>query len=142
MELVDVFLEKSKHKFLNSLVKLPKEYDWYLGLVIDDDNIDEHIVIEKCNMIYEKTEKHLKLLKIMLIDDYTLLLFGTDPIPYNNNIIGIIKSICKYLDCKMCRINYLKYFKNMVYDAWNEQKYFYLINDNRAYNLKGVNEDN
>ena len=34
MEIVDLFMEKSKDKFLNMLVKIPKAYDWYLGIVI------------------------------------------------------------------------------------------------------------
>ena len=34
MEIIDLFMEKSKDKFLNMLVKIPKAYDWYLGIVI------------------------------------------------------------------------------------------------------------
>ena len=91
--------------------------------------------------IYDKSEKHLQLLKILLIDDYTLLLFGIDPIPYNSNIKGVIKSVCKYLDCKIYEANYIKYLRDMVFDPWGEQNYHYIINDNKAYDLKVIKED-
>lgn len=148
MEIVDVFLEKSKDKFLNSLVKIPKQYDWYLGLVINIDSFDEatltpldEIIEQKCNMIYDKSEQHIKLLKIMSLDTYTLLLFGTDPIPYNSNIKGIIKSIAKYLGCKSYEATYFKYFRNMIFNSWGVQQYFYLVNDNKAIDLKMIKED-
>ena len=41
MEIVDLFMEKSKDKFLNMLIKIPKAYDWYLGIVIKLDDYDE-----------------------------------------------------------------------------------------------------
>ena len=40
MEIVDLFMEKSKDKFLNTLVKIPKTYDWYLGIVVKLDDYD------------------------------------------------------------------------------------------------------
>ena len=83
----------------------------------------------------------MQLLKILLIDDYTLLLFGTDPIPYNSNIKGVIKSVCKYLDCKIYEANYIKYLRDMVFDPWGEQNYHYIISDNKAYDLKAIKED-
>ena len=110
MEIVDLFMEKSKDKFLNMLIKIPKAYDWYLGIVIK-------------------------------LDDYTLLLFGTDPIPYNSNIKGVIKSVCKYLDCKIYEANYIKYLRDMVFDPWGEQNYHYIIGDNKAYDLRAIKED-
>lgn len=142
MKIVDSFLEKSKHKFLNNLVKIPKQFDWYLGLVIKVDNktIPNIVFEEKCNVIYEKSEKHLQLLNILLIDDYTLLLFGLDPTPFNNNIHNILISICKYLDCEYYRPTYMKCFEEMVFNTWEEQQYKYLIKDNRTYNLKEVKE--
>ena len=46
MEIVDLFMEKSKDKFLNMLVKIPKAYDWYLGIVIKlDDYIRNNIYL-------------------------------------------------------------------------------------------------
>ena len=134
MEIVDLFMEKSKDKFLNMLVKIPKAYDWYLGIVIRLDDYDlarlepiDDFLTRRCEEIYNKSEKHLQLLKILLIDDYTLLLFGTDPIPYNSNIKGVIKSVCKYLDCKIYEANYIKYLRDMVFDPWGEQNYHYII---------------
>ena len=148
MEIVDLFMEKSKDKFLNMLVKIPKAYDWYLGIVIKLDDYDlarlepiDDFLTRRCEEIYNKSEKHLQLLKILLIDDYTLLLFGTDPIPYNSNIKGVIKSVCKYLDCKIYEANYIKYLRNMVFDPWGEQNYHYIISDNKAYDLKVIKED-
>lgn len=148
MEIVDLFMEKSKDKFLNMLVKIPKAYDWYLGIVIKLDDYDlarlepiDDFFTRRCEEIYNKSEKHLQLLKILLIDDYTLLLFGTDPIPYNSNIKGVIKSVCKYLDCKIYEANYIKYLRDMVFDPWGEQNYHYIINDNKAYDLKVIKED-
>ena len=148
MEIVDLFMEKSKDKFLNMLVKIPKAYDWYLGIVIKLDDYDlarlepiDDFLIRRCEEIYNKSEKHLQLLKILLIDDYTLLLFGTDPIPYNSNIKGVIKSVCKYLDCKIYEANYIKYLRDMVFDPWGEQNYHYIISDNKAYDLKAIKED-
>ena len=148
MEIVDLFMEKSKDKFLNMLVKIPKAYDWYLGIVIKLDDYDlarlepiDDFLTRRCEEIYNKSEKHLQLLKILLIDDYTLLLFGTDPIPYNSNIKGVIKSVCKYLDCKIYEANYIKYLRNMVFDPWGEQNYHYIISDNKAYDLKAIKED-
>ena len=148
MEIVDLFMEKSKDKFLNMLVKIPKAYDWYLGIVIKLDDYDlarlepiDDFLTRRCEEIYNKSEKHLQLLKILLIDDYTLLLFGTDPIPYNSNIKGVIKSICKYLDCKIYEANYIKYLRDMVFDPWGEQNYHYIISDNKAYDLKAIKED-
>ena len=148
MEIVDLFMEKSKDKFLNMLVKIPKAYDWYLGIVIKLDDYDlarlepiDDFFTRRCEEIYNKSEKHLQLLKILLIDDYTLLLFGTDPIPYNSNIKGVVKSVCKYLDCKIYEANYIKYLRNMVFDPWGEQNYHYIINDNKAYDLKVIKED-
>ena len=148
MEVVDLFIEKSKDKFLNTLIKIPKAYDWYLGIVIKLDDYDlvrdepiDDFLTHRCEEIYDKSEKRLQLLKILLIDDYTLLLFGTDPIPYNNNIKGIIRSICKYLGCKIYEANYIKYLRNMVFDPWGEQNYHYIISDNKAYDLKAIKED-
>lgn len=148
MEIVDLFMEKSKDKFLNMLVKIPKAYDWYLGIVIRLDDYDlvrlepiDNFLTRRCEEIYNKSEKHLQLLKILLIDDYTLLLFGTDPIPYNGNIKGVIKSVCKYLDCKIYEANYIKYLRDMVFDPWGEQNYHYIISDNKAYDLKAIKED-
>ena len=148
MEIIDLFMEKSKDKFLNMLVKIPKAYDWYLGIVIKLDDYDlarlepiDDFLTRRCEKIYNKSEKHLQLLKILLIDDYTLLLFGTDPIPYNSNIKGVIKSICKYLDCKIYEANYIKYLRDMVFDPWGEQNYHYIISDNKAYDLKAIKED-
>ena len=148
MEIVDLFMEKSKDKFLNMLVKIPKAYDWYLGIVIKLDDYDlarlepiDDFLTRRCEEIYNKSEKHLQLLKILLIDDYTLLLFGTDPIPYNGNIKGVIKSVCKYLDCKIYEANYIKYLRDMVFDPWGEQNYHYIISDNKAYDLKAIKED-
>ena len=148
MEIVDLFMEKSKDKFLNMLVKIPKAYDWYLGIVIKLDDYDlarlepiDDFFTRRCEEIYNKSEKHLQLLKILLIDDYTLLLFGTDPIPYNSNIKGVVKSVCKYLDCKIYEANYIKYLRDMVFDPWGEQNYHYIINDNKAYDLKVIKED-
>lgn len=148
MEIVDLFMEKSKDKFLNMLIKIPKAYDWYLGIVIKLDDYDlarlepiDDFLTRRCEEIYNKSEKHLQLLKILLIDDYTLLLFGTDPIPYNSNIKGVIKSVCKYLDCKIYEANYIKYLRNMVFDPWGEQNYHYIISDNKAYDLKTIKED-
>lgn len=148
MEIVDLFMEKSKDKFLNMLVKIPKAYDWYLGIVIKLDDYDlvrlesiDDFITRRCEEIYNKSEKHLQLLKILLIDDYTLLLFGTDPIPYNSNIKGVIKSICKYLDCKIYEANYIKYLRDMIFDPWGEQNYHYIISDNKAYDLKAIKED-
>ena len=148
MEIVDLFMEKSKDKFLNMLVKIPKAYDWYLGIVIKLDDYDlarlepiDDFLTRRCEEIYNKSEKHLQLLKILLIDDYTLLLFGTDPILYNNNIKGVIKSVCKYLDCKIYEANYIKYLRDMVFDPWGEQNYHYIISDNKAYDLRAIKED-
>ena len=148
MEVIDLFMEKSKDKFLNMLVKIPKAYDWYLGIVIKLDDYDlarlepiDDFLTRRCEEIYNKSEKHLQLLKILLIDDYTLLLFGTDPIPYNSNIKGIIKSVCKYLDCKIYEANYIKYLRDMVFDPWGEQNYHYIISDNKAYDLRAIKED-
>ena len=148
MEIVDLFMEKSKDKFLNMLIKIPKAYDWYLGIVIKLDDYDlarlepiDDFFTRRCEEIYNKSEKHLQLLKILLIDDYTLLLFGTNPIPYNSNIKGVIKSVCKYLDCKIYEANYIKYLRDMVFDPWGEQNYHYIINDNKAYDLKVIKED-
>ena len=148
MEIVDLFMEKSKDKFLNILIKIPKAYDWYLGIVIKLDDYDlarlepiDDFLTRRCEEIYNKSEKHLQLLKILLIDDYTLLLFGTDPIPYNSNIKGVIKSVCKYLDCKIYEANYIKYLRDMVFDPWGEQNYHYIISDNKAYDLKAIKED-
>lgn len=148
MEIVDLFMEKSKDKFLNMLVKIPKAYDWYLGIVIRLDDYDlarlepiDDFLTRRCEEIYNKSEKHLQLLKILLIDDYTLLLFGTDPIPYNSNIKGVIKSVCKYLDCKIYEANYIKYLRDMVFDPWGEQNYHYIISDNKAYDLRTIKED-
>ena len=148
MEIVDLFMEKSKDKFLNMLVKIPKAYDWYLGIVIKLDDYDlarlepiDDFFTRRCEEIYNKSEKHLQLLKILLIDDYTLLLFGTDPIPYNSNIKGVVKSVCKYLDCKIYEANYIKYLRDMVFDPWGEQNYHYIISDNKAYDLRTIKED-
>ena len=148
MEIIDLFMEKSKDKFLNMLVKIPKAYDWYLGIVIKLDDYDlvrdepiDDFLTHRCEEIYDKSEKHLQLLKILLIDDYTLLLFGTDPIPYNSNIKGVIKSVCKYLDCKIYEANYIKYLRDMVFDPWGEQNYHYIISDNKAYDLRAIKED-
>ena len=130
------------------LIKIPKAYDWYLGIVIKLDDYDlarlepiDDFLTRRCEEIYNKSEKHLQLLKILLIDDYTLLLFGTDPIPYNSNIKGVIKSVCKYLDCKIYEANYIKYLRDMVFDPWGEQNYHYIISDNKAYDLRTIKED-
>ena len=64
------------------------------------------------------------------LDDYTLLLFCTDLILYIrydsghfNNPLQIAKS------------------NNILQLKWGEQNYHYIINDNKAYDLKAIKED-
>ena len=142
MNIIDVFMEKSKHVFLNSLIKIPKEYDWYLGIILkldSDDILTNEEFEKKCNKIYEKSEKHLKLLKICLIDNFTFLLFGVNPTPFLGDIKKIVKSICKYLNCKIYEITFVKNFNETIFDVWGEQQYFYLIDENKAIDLKFIN---
>ena len=61
MEIVDLFMEKSKDKFLNMLIKIPKAYDWYLGIVIKLDDYDlarldpiDDFLTRRCEEIYNK----------------------------------------------------------------------------------------
>lgn len=145
MDIIDIFLEKSKDKFLNNLIKIPKGYDWYLGLVIDSEILDVRQLISKCDNIYEKSDKHLKLLKEFDIDKYELLLFAADLEPYSNNVKGVVKSIAKYIDCKVYDVTYIRYFRQMIFNAWGEQQYFYIIDHDKsehgvAYDLKSIKE--
>lgn len=147
MEIVDLFLEKSKNKFLNSLVKIPKQYDWYLGIVIELNDSDllrfepiEDFFTNRCQEIYDKTKGYIQLLNIIQIDSYTLLMFGTDPIPYVGNMKGLIKSICRYLECNLYEVNYIRYLQDMIFDPWGEQRYHYIISNNKAYDLRGLKE--
>ena len=148
MEIIDLFIESNKNKFLNRIVKIPKGFDWYFGLILDIDDFDlglkqkiDTFLKQKCDIIYEKSNKNIKLLKICLLDSYTLLLFGLNSEPFNNDIRGILKSICKYIDCKLYKVNYLKKFYNMVFSVWGEQQYKHLICDNKAYDLKLLREE-
>jgi hypothetical protein len=41
----------------------------------------------------------------------------------------------------MYDLTYVKYFRDMIFDVWGEQKYFYLIDDNKvAYDLRCLKE--
>lgn len=148
MEIVDIFLENSKDKFLNNLIKIPKGYEWYLGIVIDSEQINYIEIKNKCNEIYEKSKEHLKLLEIYNIQDKDgmkdVFLFAFNPI--TNNIKGTINSIAKYLNCKTYEVTYVRYFRQMIFNAWGEQQYFYLIDHTKteeglAYDLKALKED-
>lgn len=148
MEIIDLFIESNKNKFLNGIVKIPKGYDWYLGIVIEIDNFDigkkpeiDKMLEQKCEIIYEKSNKNIKLLKICLLDSYTVLLFGLNAEPFNNDIKGILKSICKYIECKIFEVSYLKKLYNMVYSVWGDQQYKYLIYDNKALDLRLLREE-
>lgn len=139
MKIIDVFVERAKHKLLNNIIKPPKGYDWYLGIIVKDYILDE----EKFDIIFEKSKKHLKILKILSIDNYSLLLFAIDPIPFANNLKGIVNSISRYLDCSsenFYKKSYFNFFKDVVFDAWGKQKYFYITNDEEKVDLKILEE--
>ena len=148
MEIVDLFIESNKNKFLNSIIKIPKGYDWYFGLILDIDDFDlgaiPHIdsyIEQQCNIIYEKSSQNIKLLKICILGNRDLLVFGLNATPFNNDIRGILKSICKYLKLKQYKVNYLKNFYNVIFSVWGEKQYGLLICDDRAYNLDLLKEE-
>ena len=57
MKILDVFLEKGKNKFFNKIKKLPKEFEWYLGIITDLK--DESFIKEKCNIIEENSKNNI-----------------------------------------------------------------------------------
>lgn len=140
MKFKTVMMESSKNKFLNQICKVPKSYDYFLGVVIEDFNGKINAIREQCEKFADITEGHLQLLEITMIDDDLLLLFASDPLFYNSNIKGIVKSICKYIDCEYENFNYSNTLQSLVFDAWGTQKYHTLSVKGTNYNLKFIKE--
>ena len=140
MKILDVFLEKGKNKFFNKIKKLPKEFEWYLGIITDLK--DESFIKEKCNIIEENSKNNIKLIEILQIDENSLLLFAMNPIPFNSNIKGIVKSIARYFELDFyTNKQFVNNFYETIQDNWGNQKFYVLKFDNKYIDLRNVVEE-
>lgn len=128
------FIVDCKDKFMKKIAPIEKGYDYYLGLVIDKNIIDD-IITTGSKEIYEKSSKNIRLIKNCQIDNDKLLIFELNPEFADFKINGILKSMSKYLNVAEYQVNYINSLQTMVFDSWGEQLYKKIVDDNKEYSL-------
>lgn len=134
MKIIDSFIDDKKGK-LKDIIKLDKGYDYYLGIVVIELE-DNSQIIQKCENIFLKSNKNLKLVDICKIDSNNLLIFEMNSDFIKGTINGILMSISKYLEIDQYTVPYMKTLYNMVFDSWEEQNYFKLYYKDIEYDLR------
>lgn len=134
MKIVDSFIDDKKGK-LKDIIKLDKGYDYYLGIVVMELE-DNSQIIQKCENIFLKSNKNLKLIDICKIDSNNLLIFEMNSDFIKGTINGVLMSISKYLEIDQYTVPYMKTLYNMVFDSWEEQIYFKLYYKDTEYDLR------
>lgn len=134
MKIVDSFIDDKKGK-LKDIIKLDKGYDYYLGIVVRELE-DNSQIIQKCENIFLKSNKNLKLVDICKIDSNNLLIFEMNSDFIKGTINGVLMSISKYLGIDQYTVPYMKTLYNMVFDSWEEQNYFKLYYKDIEYDLR------
>lgn len=134
MKIVDSFIDDKKGK-LKDIIKLDKGYDYYLGIVVRELE-DNSQIIQKCENIFLKSNKNLKLIDICKIDSNNLLIFEMNSDFIKGTINGVLMSISKYLEIDQYTVPYMKTLYNMVFDSWEEQIYFKLYYKDTEYDLR------
>ena len=134
MKIIDSFIDDKKGK-LKDIIKLDKGYDYYLGIVVMELE-DNSQIIQKCENIFLKSNKNLKLVDICKIDFNNLLIFEMNSDFIKGTINGILMSISKYLEIDQYTVPYMKTLYNMVFDSWEEQNYFKLYYKDIEYDLR------
>lgn len=134
MKIIDSFIDDKKGK-LKDIIKLDKGYDYYLGIVVMELEDDSQI-IQKCENIFLKSNKNLKLVDICKIDSNNLLIFEMNSDFIKGTINGVLMSISKYLEIDQYTVPYMKTLYNMVFDSWEEQNYFKLYYKDIEYDLR------
>lgn len=134
MKIIDSFIDDKKGK-LKDIIKLDKGYDYYLGIVVMELE-DNSQIIQKCENIFLKSNKNLKLVDICKIDSNNLLIFEMNSDFIKGTINGVLMSISKYLEIDQYTVSYMKTLYNMVFDSWEEQNYFKLYYKDIEYDLR------
>lgn len=134
MKIIDSFIDDKKGK-LKDIIKLDKGYDYYLGIVVMELENNSQI-IQKCENIFLKSNKNLKLIDICKIDSNNLLIFEMNSDFIKGTINGVLMSISKYLEIDQYTVPYMKTLYNMVFDSWEEQNYFKLYYKDIEYDLR------
>lgn len=134
MKIIDSFIDDKKGK-LKDIIKLDKGYDYYLGIVVMELE-DNSQIIQKCENIFLKSNKNLKLIDICKIDSNNLLIFEMNSDFIKGTINGVLMSISKYLEVDQYTVPYMKTLYNMVFDSWEEQNYFKLYYKDIEYDLR------
>ena len=134
MKIIDSFIVDKKGK-LKDIIKLDKGYDYYLGIVVMELE-DNSQIIQKCENIFLKSNKNLKLVDICKIDSNNLLIFEMNSDFIKGTINGVLMSISKYLEIDQYTVPYMKTLYNMVFDSWEEQNYFKLYYKDIEYDLR------
>lgn len=134
MKIIDSFIDDKKGK-LKDIIKLDKGYDYYLGIVVIELE-DNSQIIQKCENIFLKSNKNLKLVDICEIDSNNLLIFEMNSNFIKGTINGVLMSISKYLEIDQYTVPYMKTLYNMVFDSWEEQNYFKLYYKDIEYDLR------
>ena len=134
MKIIDSFIDDKKGK-LKDIIKLDKGYDYYLGIVVMELE-DNAQIIQKCENIFLKSNKNLKLIDICKIDSNNLLIFEMNSDFIKGTINGVLMSISKYLEIDQYTVPYMKTLYNMVFDSWEEQNYFKLYYKDIEYDLR------
>ena len=134
MKIIDSFIDDKKGK-LKDIIKLDKGYDYYLGIVVMELEGNSQI-IQKCENIFLKSNKNLKLIDICKIDSNNLLIFEMNSDFIKGTINGVLMSISKYLEIDQYTVPYMKTLYNMVFDSWEEQNYFKLYYKDIEYDLR------
>ena len=97
---------------------------------------DNSQIIQKCENIFLKSNKNLKLIDICKIDSNNLLIFEMNSDFIKGTINGVLMSISKYLEIDQYTVPYMKTLYNMVFDSWEEQNYFKLYYEDIEYDLR------
>lgn len=134
MKIIDSFIDDKKGK-LKDIIKLDKGYDYYLGIVVMELE-DNSQIIQKCENIFLKSNKNLKLIDICKIDSNNLLIFEMNSDFIKGTINGVLMSISKYLEIDQYTVPYMKTLYNMVFDSWEKQNYFKLYYKDIEYDLR------
>lgn len=139
MKIINSFVDEKKG-FFKDIIKMDKNYDYYLGLVVN--KIENVTVIQQhSEEIYNKSNKNVKLLKICDIDISKLLIFEINSEFVKKSLNGVLLSISKYLEAEPYTVSYMKTLQDMVFNTWGDQFYFKIKDDTKEYDLRIVRGD-
>lgn len=133
--IMDIFIEDGKNKFMKNLAPIEKDYDYYMGVIIEDRRSNEELQ-KCCKEINDKSDKNLRMIKICKIDNKKLLIFEFKSEFVKPVVCGVVASICKYLKVEKYHLEYINSLHSIIFDAWGSQQYYKITDGNKEYELK------